>query len=307
MHDANLRSVDLNLLLVLNAVLSERHITRAATRLNLSQPAVSHALGRLRQILGDPLLVRRGRQMVPTSRALALAHKVELILAEINGLLITPRFDPAAAKGSVTICATEGALGILFDALSALQTKAPHLTVKVTTETMDVHRRLRTGAVDLYFDAHSPVDASEFSSTEVLKNELLAVGRTGSFAEPDYITRDEYERRPHVIIAGGTHAQFTSFLDTINISRRVAAEMPGYFSAASFVSRTDFLVTLPDALATSASAILAVETRRLPFSAPPVSLSLSWHRRHAADPLHSWVRELLVQGARASDLVMSST
>ena len=298
MHSVNLRSIDLNLLIVLQGVLSARHITRAARLLNMSQPAVSHALGRLRHIFRDRLLIRRGAELELTPRAREIASSLDAILLEVSHLLERSQFDPATATGQFSICATEGAIAFLLSPLLQAREAAPSVRFDISFDVSDIERRLKSGAVDLYLDSHAPLSVSEFRSTALFPNKLQCVAREGTFKRNTVFTRSEYEARAHVVIAGGTNDQITSHLRQLQITRRVAIVAPGYFCAASIVSRSDLLVTLPETLAANARELFPVEAIDLPFDLPEITLSLSWHTRTDGYSLHRWVRDIFISGAK---------
>jgi DNA-binding transcriptional LysR family regulator len=134
MHQMNdLRRIDLNLLVILDALLSEQHVTRAAERLHLSQPAVSHALARLRDLLGDPLLVRAGASLVPTSRALELMAPLAEALAQVQSLLAPNAFDPATAKRTFRLAMSDyGAAIVLPGLIRTLRHEAPGIDLQIS-------------------------------------------------------------------------------------------------------------------------------------------------------------------------------
>ena len=305
MHGVNLRSVDLNLLLVLHALLTERHITRAASRLNMSQPAVSHALGRLRALFNDRILIRCGQEMRPTSRAEEIAGDLEVILTDISHILERPNFDPSEAEGKITICATEGAITVFADALVEAKASARSVVFELSSEQYDIERRLKSGDVDIYVDTQPMLTSSEFHSIELFRNDLICVMRNGN-GESDRISRADYASRDHIMIAGGTNDRLTHFLREIGIMRNTTVTTPGYFSAANIASKSDLLLTLPAALAAHVCEIFPLQQRRFAFDLPEVALTMSWHSRRDSNPLHRWARDIIVAGARTAPTVSAA-
>lgn len=305
MHGINLRSVDLNLLLVLHALLTERHITRAANRLNMSQPAVSHALGRLRALFGDRILIRCGQEMRLTSRAEEIAGDLEIILTDISHILERPHFDPSEAQGRIAICATEGAITVFADALVAAKAIAKSIVFELSSEQYDIEGRLKSGEVDIYVDTQPMLTSSEFHSIELFRNELMCVMREGS-GEDDRMSRADYQSRDHIMIAGGTNDRLSHFFRENGIARNTTVITPGYFSAASIASKSDLLLTLPAALATHVCEMFPLQQRRFGFYLPDVVLTMSWHSRRDNNPLHKWAREMIVAGARTAATALTA-
>lgn len=297
MHSMNWRNVDLNLLLVLRVLLRDQSVTRAAEQLNMSQPAVSHALNRLRHLFKDQLLVRCGHRMELTSRAEEVATSIDRILNEIYGLIERPEFDPATAAGRIVICATEGAFGTISEALLEAQRQAPDVLFEIRSDVYAPGEGLKTGRIDLYMDAHTPFQGGGFLSTNVFKNRIKCVVSRHSLPSGT-IDRKEFETRGHAVITGGTEDQIADYLERQGVRRKVAIIAPGYFSAARIVSQSELILSLPEALANHACGMFPLVAAELPIIAPEVSLSLSWHARRADDPLHRWARELLIKGAR---------
>lgn len=297
MHSTNLRSVDLNLLLVLRVLLRDQSVTRAAVQLNMSQPAVSHALNRLRHLFDDQLLVRCGHRMELTPRAERIATSIDRILNDISCLIERPEFDPATAAGRIAICATEGAVGTISEALLEAQKRAPDVLFEIRSDVHAPREDLKTGRIDLYMDSHTPFQGGGFVSVGVFKNRIKCVASRHSLPSGT-IDRREFETRSHVVIAGGTEDQIADYLEKQGVRRKVAIIAPGYFSAARIVSQSELILSLPEALANSACGMFPLVAAELPVIAPEVSLSLSWHARRSDDPLHRWARELLIKGAR---------
>jgi DNA-binding transcriptional LysR family regulator len=297
MREINLRGVDLNLLMILRALLRAQSVTEAAKQLNMSQPAVSHALARLRHLFEDTLLVRIGYQMVLTARAEAIAGDIDRILNDISVLIERPEFDPANATGRITICATEGAIGTILDALLEARERAPQVVFELSSDILGAPDRLKAGHLDLYMDSYPPVQDSGFVSVTVIRNQMRCVAARDSLPA-GAIGRSEYVDRGHVVVTGGAEDHIARHLEKMGVSRRIAIITPGYLSAARIVSRSRLIMTLPIALAESACRLLALDAVELPVEIPEVSLSLSWHKRRSEDALHRWLRELLIEGAR---------
>lgn len=235
--------------------------------------------------------------MVLTARAESMSGEVDRILNDISVLIERPEFDPASASGRVTICATEGAIGTILDALLEAKQRAPNVAFELGSDILDAPIRLRAGQLDLYMDSHPPLQDSGFVSVNVLRNHMRCVAARGAFHLGD-IDVSEYQSRGHVVVSGGAEDHIARHLKKMGISRKIEIVTPGYFSAARIVSRSEMIMTLPVALAESACRLLPLATCAVPVKIPEVSLSLSWHERRSDDPLHRWIREMLIRGAR---------
>jgi DNA-binding transcriptional LysR family regulator len=298
MHQMNLRTVDLNLLVVLSVVLRHTSTTRAATLLHMSQPAVSHALARGRALFGDRLLVRSGNQMTLTPRARDLVDGIEEILSDVSDLLERRPFDPAEATGRVAITATEGALlAVLGPALAEITTAAPGLAVLVSTDLSDSATALRSGGADIVLDVVEAALPKEFHVMELFSDDLVCV----SSARPT-LTRelgiDDYVRGKHVSVIGGTDAFVRNALGGQGVRRDIKLQLPGFVAAAGIVADSDLLLTIPRRLARRAAEFYPLRVTELPVDVAEVTLAMMWHGRLDTSPLHRWVRGRIATSAK---------
>lgn len=297
MRAVHLRSVDLNLLVVLQALMEERHITRAAQRLNMSQPAVSRALQRLRHLFQDPLLIRAGSQMLPTRRGEELGGRVGSLLGEVSTMLVAGEFEPARAVDRVRVCATEGVVtSVLAEAMADIVAQAPRLEIHVSSEMADAYELLETGKADLAIDVFPDLAGAAFHRTPLFSNPLVCVARAAREG-PRRMTRDAYVRARHVQVVGGTNRWIAMQLAELGLERDVAISVPGYLGAAALVAKTDLVLTLPALLAEIAARRFGVAVHPLPFDVPEVTLLALWHARRHTDPAHRWVRSRIIATA----------
>lgn len=296
MHDMHLRGIDLNLLVILRALLAERHVTRAADHLNMTQPAVSHALNRLRGVFNDPLLVRTSRGMELTSRAIELAKNLDAILNEVTALFKQQVFDPAKATGRVRINATEGAIiAVLLEGLAEMSAQAPGIEIEISSEMTNTYERLRSGEIDAALDVYSDLPQSGFHAEALFSNSLLCVSRKMRHGANRNMSIKDYCAAAHVQITGGTNLLIERYLRDAGIIRRIGASLPGYVTAAAIVSNSDLVLTLPEMLAQRAAEMFPLSIRRLPVKLPTVTLNLIWHERRDADLNHKWVRQQILK------------
>ncbi len=301
MHKANLRGIDLNLLVVLRALLTERHITRAAEHLNMSQPAVSHALNRLRLLFKDPLLTRSGRGMQLTPRATELARTLEVVISNVTEMFDRNPFDPAKAIGRVRISATEGAISaVLLDALATMSIRAPGIEIDISSEMTRIYERLRSGEIDAALDVFFDIPQAGFCAQPLFANSLVCLTRkTSSHAGKKGISLAEYSSASHAQIIGGTNLLIEQYLREAGIKRRISLSLPSYATAAAVASRTNLILTLPEMLAERAAKMFPLAIKRLPLKLPKVTLALIWHQRSDADVVQKWVRQQILSKGTA--------
>lgn len=295
MHETNIGRIDLNLFLVFDAIRREGSISRAARHLNLTQPAVSHALGRLRDRLGDPLFVRRGNRMVPTARARTLAGPVADSLAGLQQCLTGElAFDPASARRTVVLGLRDGLEAVALPSLiSHLAREAPGLDLQsVRVNRRDLSHELATGDVDMALDALIPVN------TEVEQKKILEV-RLAVVLRHDHplaggVGADDYMSARHVLVSSRRRGPgLEDFgLAQLGQRRKLALRCQHYQAALEVVACTDLLLTVPELLAQRLAPPSRFAIVRVPFPLPPVALYLYWHRDHARDAAHLWMREI---------------
>ena len=294
MHRMHLTGVDLNLLVVLDAVLETRSVKSAAARVSLSPSATSHALARLRELLGDPILVRAGRQMVPTPRAEALAPRVRRLLEETRAVL---RFDealePATLRRSFRIAATDYAERVVVSrASSALANAAPGVDLLSRALGSDVVDRLRGSdyemAVGVFLDLPADIERET-----LLHEEFVCLLRRGHPALDGPLTIDVYAGLAHVLVAprGLPRGIVDVHLERRGRSRRVARTVAGFDVAPLLIAETDYVLTLPARVAHRLAPELDLEIREPPVELPGFDLDLVWHRRLTDDAAHAWIRE----------------
>ncbi|MCW2109517.1 LysR family transcriptional regulator [Bradyrhizobium elkanii] len=302
-----LRRLDLNLLVVLQTVLETRNVTAAARRLNMSQPAVSRALSRLRVLFDDQLFVKGPKGVIPTPRAEGLSDLVARLLSEISGAVARPAFDPASSTRVFRIATTDyGALAVLIPVIAALVAEAPGIGLDIVPVNASSFHDLATGNVDfaLYSDDPTPANLrrmflfEEGYVTLVRKDGAAAASAlNGRMAMADFLDRG------HILVnvAGGRSGVVDDALAERGEARHVAVSLP-YFSAAGVLAaRTDLLLTLPSRAAVGMSGELGLVMLEPPVSLPTFTYHLLWHPRHDADPGAVWFRNRIGEAVRLED------
>jgi DNA-binding transcriptional LysR family regulator len=301
MRVTDLRAVDLNLLVTLDALLSEGSVTRAAARLGLSAPATSHALARLRETLDDPLLVRAGRGLVRTPRAEALAPEVTRALEQARRVFAPASApDPATLERTFTVHATDHALAVLGPALDRIAAaEAPGVVLSFLPNRPDDPERLRDGAIDLAIGVYRDLPA-QMRRQRLFEDRFVCVVREG---HPTVRRRPSLKRfcaLEHVLVAprGRPGSAVDDALRARDLRRRVVRTVPYFLLGLLLVSRTDHVLTISERVARAMAAPLGLRVVRHPLELPRYALHQLWHPRQDADPAHRWLRDAVHRAAR---------
>tara|TARA_R110002020_G_scaffold184947_2_gene382333 strand:- start:48108 stop:49019 length:912 start_codon:yes stop_codon:yes gene_type:complete len=303
MREVDLRNTDLRLLVVLNALLEERSVTRAALRVGMSQPAASRSLARLRDLLADPLLVDSRDGYVLTTRASALLPRLRSILATIGELLEESRFDPAKATGTVRLLMLDLEAAILAPPLiSRLDSQSPSLDLQIVPPGPNPLQLLEDGSVDALIGVVENAPAGIRIRT-LYEDHFLTLMRADHPAGIERLTLDRYLELDHLVVSvtGTGRAWVDGILARSGRVRRIKLRTPSFFAAVEIAARSDLFMTLPSRLARTAA-----EMRRFVTIPPPLDLgiavtSLAWHASHQGSPRHIWLREQIVAAAANSE------
>lgn len=289
----NLRRLDLNLLVTLDALLAEHNVTRAAQRLNFSQPSVSVHLAKLREIFGDPLLLPGPRGMRPTARAEALREPLRLALEAVERA-VSPQgpFDPARAQQTWRVASADyGESAVLLPALAGLRALAPACRLAVLQmQPSRVAKQAEQGEIDLAL--HTTQGAPEGLRRRALFTErYVLVGRAGHPRLKRRPSLAQFCALEHVIVSpdgGGFHGVTDEALASLGLSRRVVLSVPHFLFVKSVVASTDLVALLPERLVRDAPALRVVEP---PLELPGYEMSMLWHERSHRDPAQRWLRD----------------
>jgi DNA-binding transcriptional LysR family regulator len=305
MQPLHLASLDLNLLVALDALLEERNVTRAAERTGVTQSAMSHALARLRALVGDPLLVRGKSGMVATVRAEALSLPIRRALEGIVHALESPEpFEPKTARLSVRIATSDyGELVLLPKLVRRLEHEAPHIDLRLIPHSGDSVGPLVEGTVDLVVAPVRPGDEVQGVLAKKLFDEsFVCIVRRGHPLAKKKLTVARFAAASHALIAprGREGSVADDSLARLGLSRRVAVTLPHFLVAPHVVAESDLVLVLAARVASQLARPLG-----LVVLAPPKELGLTgfrmsalWHERTRHDPAHLWVRELFTDVAK---------
>jgi DNA-binding transcriptional LysR family regulator len=309
------RTLDLNLLRVFDEVMAERSLTRAAHHLALTQPAVSNALRRLREALGDELVRRAGQGIEPTPRALALWPHVREALRQLQAAIVPNVFVPAEANSTFVLAMADAtAAELMGDLARRLQHEAPGVSVRVVPlTTRDPRRLLTDGGADLalgYFPAvltdltaraqtDEPIN---FEHQRLYAGEYVCVMRRGHPLAQAPLTLDSYCAARHLLVSfsGRPYGYVDEALASIGRQRRVVLTVNQFFTAGRVVVNSDLLTVLPLHFVPTTGMHEALVVRDLPLDVPPVHVEAIWHERHQHNPAHQWLRQLLLEVAQAA-------
>jgi DNA-binding transcriptional LysR family regulator len=300
-----LNGVDLNLLVALDALLSERNVTRAAERVSLGQPAMSAALGRLRKYFDDPLLVREGKALVPTPAATTLAPLVRDAITATEAVFGRRRgFDPLVDRRSFTIMASDYVTLILLRGLVArLAVEAPLQRVNVVPVQGDFAEQLRRGQADLLvLPTELTGSGFAFPHRHLFHDRYVLVADADNDAVGSEVSAEEFAQLPYVAYSGGPLPSIADAqMDALGISRRVEMSTQSFAVAAFLVTGTPFVSLVHERLARQVAAQAHLKVLESPVPLRPISEALFWNPRHTADAAHSWLREQIAEHAEEMD------
>lgn len=302
MHDKHLRAIDLNLLPVLDALLRHRNATRAGAEVGLSQPAMSRALGRLRYLLDDPLLVRGPGGAMLSPRAEALRQPLAALLAEVRTLLVDPPFDPAGERRTLRIAMTDAQAELLLAPLvRRVAAAAPGVIIEWVPIAPGLPERMITGDVDLTLALDTTPLPRGAASEPLMADALAAVVRTGhpcggSWALADYVTW------PSVIVSllGDRASDIDAELAAAGLERPVTAIVPTFRAAIAIVAVTDSVTTISRAFAARVAGPLGLTLIDPPLANKRLGVVSVWATHRTSDPVLIWLRSELRAVAQAS-------
>ncbi|MFJ7153053.1 LysR family transcriptional regulator [Streptomyces sp. NPDC100445] len=294
--------LDLNLLTALDALLEEGSVAGAAARLHVTAPAMSRSLGRIRKATGDQILVRAGRAMIPTPRALAMRAQVHALVHQAHQLL-SPRqeLDLATLERVFTVRwhdALTTACGTTL--ISTVHRLAPGVRLRLPAETGTDTPDLRRGEVDLESSSARPAFA-DIRHRLVGRDELVIAVRPGHPLTEGTPSVERYAAAEHLTVSrrGRLRDPVDDALTPHGHERRVVATGPTLAFALELAAETDLVLTLPDVVTRAARERLGLVTLPLPFRMPAIPLHLLWHRRHDDDRAHAWLRDLATETVQA--------
>ena len=302
MLSVNLSTFDLNLLVVFDAVMRERSVTRAGSSLGMSQPAVSHALNRLRHLVQDELFVRTPTGMTPTPRAEMLAEPLRNALSEMRLALEPAAFDPANAERRFTLALNNYAALIVAPPLAAaVASAAPGVRLDIRPRgTTDLVDGLDRGDLDLTIGfAANP--GERFTTAPLLEDEVVMVVRQGHPVDGRSLSAADFAALGHLEISSSLDD--TGFIDRWladqGLTRKIALRAP-FISAPQILAQSDLVANMSRRIARRLTELHRLRICEPPYPSPPVRLTMLWHRRLDSHPAHRWLRQMIQSAADAS-------
>jgi DNA-binding transcriptional LysR family regulator len=301
MHAVQLQAIDLNLLVALEAMLSERSVTRAGARLGLSPSAMSHALARLRTTFGDDLLVRTRGGMVATARGEQLLGPLRRALEELAVLVAGPGgFDPGSSQREFTLATTDYVEAVLLPPLlSRISAAAPGVQLRVRPlEISDVVEPLERGSYDAAIGVAFDVSPG-LQQQALFSEEMVLVCRKGHPLVKRSVDLATYLELRHVMVSvrGGSQGVVDELLARSGQRRRIALLVPHFLAAQLIVASTDLVMTAPARVVSRLGEALGLRVLTPPLAVPGFTVKQVWHERQQDDPGHLWLRQQVFAAA----------
>jgi len=284
---------DLNLLATLDVLLAEGNVARAAERLRLSPSAMSRQLARLRLATGDPLLVRAGRGLVPTPRALELRDRVGTLVQDARAALgPAEKLDLARLERTFTLRTRDGFVENFGAALIArVAAEAPGVRLRFVPKPDKDNAPLRDGSVDLETGVVGQRTGPEMRAQALIRDRFVGVVHSGHALAHGRMSAARYAKAGHIVVSrrGDERTGVDDALDALGLQRRVAVVVDGFAPALALARDTDLVASVPEQHTGRLRA--GMHTFALPFALPAFTVSLLWHPRLHADAAHRWLRE----------------
>lgn len=297
------KKIDLNLLLVFEAMWQHRNVTRAGEALGLSQPAMSAALARLRAVFDDPLFLRAGAQMEPTPRAEELSDAVHEIVQRIEGEVLAPKvFDPGSSTRSFTLLTPDIAeMNFLPRLLAQLAHTAPGITLR--TLAMPRHAAaasLESGAAELAIGYFPDLHRAGFFQQRLIRTTHVCLLRRQHGAIGTRMSMRQFMEASHAVVhPDGREHVFERYMQEKQLQRRVVVELSHFMSLLPIVESSDIIATVPKDLADFFVRHGDVRYVPTPMKSPVIDVHLFWSRRYQKDVAHTWLRKLIHEMFRA--------
>lgn len=299
----NLGNIDLNLLVALDALLTERSVSRAGQRMGLSQPAMSGSLARLRRLFDDPLMIRVGRDLALTHTAKNLIEPVREILSAIEGLVETrPQFDPSTAVRSFSVSGSDYATMILVAPfLKILAAEAPGVAIHLVPRSSDAEHVLQTDSVDLVIEPRELLSRSKYPSEHLFSDRWLCAIDADNEHVGDAIDMDQYLELSHLIYSIGADQQLNladQHVAHLGIQRHIEASVESFLLVPFLLEGTPLISLVLERIAAKLRPAANIRTLEAPLELPDINETMYWHPRHSDDPGHRWLRQRLHAAAR---------
>jgi DNA-binding transcriptional LysR family regulator len=300
MHSVHIRDLDLNLLVVFDALLRERSVTRAASEVGLSQGAMSHALNRLRLFFEDPLFVKTSSGMEPTSKAAMLGKSIIDVMATLRQDVISQaRFDPSTAQRTFVLCMTDmGELVFLPPLIRRLRKEAPNCTLRSLQVPIEqIEGTLASGEADIALGSIRAAPDNLFQQ-QLFLHSFVTMASVRNETIGESITREQFETIPQIVVSltGRASAAYDSAFDEYGIKRNVYLTTPHFLVVPLLIDEhPELIATVPLELGNVFAKLGTVRILPPPVALPPFALRQHWHPRFHDEPGNIWLRQLIKQ------------
>lgn len=293
----DLRDIDLNLLVVFNQLLIDGKVSLVAERLNLTQPAVSNALKRLRTLFDDELFLRTSRGMEPTSYALQLSEPVAYALSTLHSALNQrSSFDPLSSDRTFSLAMTDiGEIYFMPMLMDVLSEKAPRVKISsVRNNAQSLREDMESGAVDLAIGLLPNLQAG-FFQRRLFSQHYVCLYRKGHPVARAPLSLDTFCALDHlgVVSANTGHGEVDVLLQRIGVERNIRLKVPHFTAVGHILQRTDLIATVPERLAVRCIEPFGLESSPHPAPLPPIAINLFWHSKFHRDPANRWIRQII--------------
>jgi len=296
-----MQQFDANLLLALNALLEAGSVTGAAERMNVSVPAMSRTLLRIRNLMGDPIMVPAGRGLVPTPRALEIRARVNAFAREAHFLITSSAASLIDVERTFTIRTEESFIGSFSPRLTAaVRSMAPGITLRFVSQADEGVGPLREGIIDLDI-GNIKLRGPEVKVQSLFLGRFMGVVRPGHALTKTKITPKRYAEQEHISASrrGLQWGPIDDALAKLGLKRRIVLVVPSFVTALMAAASSDMVAAIPQHHTQSASMLYGLYVFPLPVTTAPVRISQAWHPRFDSDPVHRFVRECVVKVSKA--------
>lgn len=311
---STLRSVNMNLLPILAELLRSANVTKAASKLNLTQSTVSGSLRQLREIFGDELLLQRGREMVLTEKAKRLVPEIERIIELAGRLFQTEQFDPLTAETRFRIATADYVSALLTSRLGAvLSDQAPNVTLTLTPTPGTSAKELQLGSLDLIICPNLPAnwqacgvnrDDLDFQHEVVMQDDLVAIQWRGHHSSGEALSLNEYLERPHAMYCrtDGHETIEQETLKRLGLRQRTPFQVPYFTLLPQLVIGTDIIGLVPRSTARHYVQFFEIDIFKPPFELPQMNLVMIWARSRDTYPDLTWLRQMVRQASSGAGI-----
>ncbi|MQR00217.1 LysR family transcriptional regulator [Glaciimonas soli] len=292
--------IDLNFLKAFDAMMRKRHVTQAGAAIGLSQPAMSYALSKMRELFQDPLFVRTARGMEPTPRALELSAPVARVLELVHSeILLARKFMPRASSRTFVLCMSDiGEIVFLPRLLKRLDAEAPHIKIRtVALDTAQLEEGLSSGDVDLAVGYFPTLTGAVMRQKALYRHSFVCIVRKDHPLIGDTLSLEQYLAASHVRVQaeGRTQDIMERAQERLGIEVNVRFNLPRFIGVPFIIADSDMIATVPLAVGRRFAEFTNIKLLPLPYPVPPYDLHMHWHARFEHEPASRWIRSEMIE------------